>query len=549
MNIKRILPFVTLAALSVSTLISCGRRGAGEDVDNTKTQLYIKNYNSGYGDEWLADLAARFEEANKDVEWTPGKKGVQCILHQDKENINTSDDILTNREDDIFFRENIRYYMFAGNGDRAMMDLSDIITGENPYEPGKTIESKMTAEQQKALNVNGKYYAIPNYSGCYGIIYNVSLFKSKNLYFAKNPTATNKFIASPTQPKSAGPDGVEGTYDDGLPVTLDDYIELCEQIVKKSAVPLMVTGKHADQYFNTPLFSYMATNDGYEASSARFSFESSSPVSVMKMNNGKVDSSHTTEQVSITKNNPVDIMRTEGVYNAIDWMNKIMNPKYIANPNEYTFNTAVTQIMAQDYFINGFGGQKAAMLFDGMWWFNEARNTLRKIPAEEQEEYGWMPMPRQAGNTENVYFDQNSSYGFIKRNMPKEKVDLAKNFLQFTYTDESMKKFTKNTNALIGLNYEMNEDEISELSSFGQNLMRYKNSEHTHLLYSLDDNDIYKKYEADFRAYHNYFYAENESNTMVYPSRYFYNNGDYGKTTDEYFNLLFKRWSKTLSAN
>ena len=53
-------------------------------VDTTKAQLYIANYNGGFGTEWLTNAAKRFEEKYKDVEFLPGTKGVQILISNSK---------------------------------------------------------------------------------------------------------------------------------------------------------------------------------------------------------------------------------------------------------------------------------------------------------------------------------------------------------------------------------------------------------------------------------------------------------------------------------
>ena len=51
-----------------------GDTGITEEVDTARTQLYVSNFNGGYGDEWLKTLKTRFEEFYKDTELEPAKR-------------------------------------------------------------------------------------------------------------------------------------------------------------------------------------------------------------------------------------------------------------------------------------------------------------------------------------------------------------------------------------------------------------------------------------------------------------------------------------------
>ena len=57
-----------------------GGTGITEEVDYSRTQLYVSNFNGGYGDEWLYKLKTRFEEFYKETIFEEGKKGVQVLI-------------------------------------------------------------------------------------------------------------------------------------------------------------------------------------------------------------------------------------------------------------------------------------------------------------------------------------------------------------------------------------------------------------------------------------------------------------------------------------
>ena len=174
--------------------------------DPTKTQVQVFTYNAGFKDEWLWQLEADFEEANKDTVYEEGKKGVQ-IHHEGAMKRFSSDDI-KNSNFDIFFMEGGDYYSWRQSG--ALEDLTGIVTATSKYD-NKTIKSKMSEKQISYFggltseNAEEKYYAVPHYKGAMALIYNVEIFDEYGFYISDSETTS---LISKTNPnKSKGPDG------------------------------------------------------------------------------------------------------------------------------------------------------------------------------------------------------------------------------------------------------------------------------------------------------------------------------------------------------
>ena len=80
--VKSVLAMI-LAVIMIVPMTACNRDPGlvgGEPVEHSKTQLYVSNFNGGYGDEWLQKLAARFEEEYKDTSFEKDKMGVQVLV-------------------------------------------------------------------------------------------------------------------------------------------------------------------------------------------------------------------------------------------------------------------------------------------------------------------------------------------------------------------------------------------------------------------------------------------------------------------------------------
>jgi len=84
---KRKLFTFLLALLSVFfcfTVIGCIDKDKEEKQDPLRTQLYVSNFNGGYGDEWLRTAKRRFEESQKDISYQNGRTGVQIMIENSK---------------------------------------------------------------------------------------------------------------------------------------------------------------------------------------------------------------------------------------------------------------------------------------------------------------------------------------------------------------------------------------------------------------------------------------------------------------------------------
>ncbi|MFR6640365.1 MAG: hypothetical protein ACLUSP_02660 [Christensenellales bacterium] len=69
--LKKILSLV-MAMMMVVSVAACGREGEDNvEIDANKTQLYVANYDSGFGSVWLDKVMERFEEDYKDYEFEP----------------------------------------------------------------------------------------------------------------------------------------------------------------------------------------------------------------------------------------------------------------------------------------------------------------------------------------------------------------------------------------------------------------------------------------------------------------------------------------------
>ena len=458
----------------------------GEEIDDTKTQLYVYVAKWGFGTEWFKQSKKEYEELNKDRVFEEGKKGIQIIPQYRQSNLSVSE-IRGDKINEVFFLEGVPYYNYYT--EKLFTDITSYITGENPYEKGVSIESKMTAQQKDGLKIDGKYYAVPGYSGSYGLIYNADLFDENNWYF----NAAGEMICEQRvkdKVKGPGPNGNVGDYDDGLPQTYEQFFKLCDKIAAyQDYTPVSWPGTYAAQHLEGLLQTLVADYEGAENISRRINFSGSEKL-VAVDNNGKISIDNNGKVVlddaatTITDKNGYDVFRQAGVYYGLSFIEKLMKTnKYY---NEKTAFGTYSQRDAQDDFIyagkDGKNRMIPAMIVDGDWWQSEASDTFedtKQYGTKYERNFKYMPLPKataeQVGkNACNIDFD--FAYSFVSANTAADKVAIAADFIQFVHTNDQMVKFTKITNTIKALSYTMTDDDLAELTPYGKSLFQYKKS-------------------------------------------------------------------------
>lgn len=222
--------FLTLG-LTLTSFIGCHGKDSGDwdvIIDETQTQLYVSNLNFGIGYDWLNKVKRRFETVYAEESFETGKKGIQVIIDTENQ-VNGAWLIIPNSSWDVYFNENLPFNDYVSQG--QLLDISDVVKAP-AYGETKTIERKLTDDQKASVTAyDGKYYVLPHYEAYRGLSYNVKVFEDNKLFFAENKDNGNGgFVVSAKDKRSLGPngktgviDGVDYSYDDGLPATVDEF--------------------------------------------------------------------------------------------------------------------------------------------------------------------------------------------------------------------------------------------------------------------------------------------------------------------------------------
>ncbi len=483
------------------------------EVDTTKAQLYVANWNGGFGTEWLSKSAKRFEEKYKDVEFIPGTKGVQILISNSKTAASTWLDTVDTTINEVFFTEHFIYGDFVSRG--AALDITDVVTDDlsastvlqsitgSTIDMGDTgtVADKLTAQQDAYYNVDGKYYALPHYMGSVGIVYDIDLFEEERLYFAADKNnGNNGFIIRNDDVRSNGPDGVAGTGDDGLPATFDEFYTLCEYMKEKSIVPLTWS---VSAYMPKLMDTIYAQNAGYEEFMLNYTFNGTS-------NTLLDDNLQPMGPVEITSKNGYMLTRQQGAYASLEFIYNIITKQLYGA--QYCFSTAMTHLEMQEEFLKSRFNAKPdiAMLVEGNWWENEANAVwaeMEKTPgaARSERNIGFMPMPflnESLVGTKRTLVDDTYSAVFIKNCIAPEKIPLAKLFVQFTSTEYELQQYTVTVGQPRNFNYVLTDEQYNSLSTFQKSVWDLKKE--ADVVYPYSDSPLYEAYPNAF-TYHTHW--------------------------------------------
>ena len=504
-------------------------------VDATKSQLYVSNFNGGAGFEWLNKLAARFEEDFADTSFEEGKTGVQVRITNHK---GVALSTIPQSRDEVYFLEQVNYYDAISSG--YALEITDIITETlTKYGESQSIEDKLYDTQLDYWKTeNGKYYGIPHVQSPTVITYDIDLFNRLNLFFDENGEIGKKNTDTGL---GKGPDNKPGTYDDGLPATYADFYKLCETMKLRGVDPMVWSGMYPF-YLSNFIAQMKSDYEGADNAKLAFTFDGTATKLVQSIdNNGNITFR---DPVTITEENGYEVYSSAGFYYAFDFVEEIINNKYYANKS---FNEAVSHTDAQSLFLmSSFTSEKdIGMLVEGLWWVNEAKPTFTQMSSYQgaslmERNLGVMPLPKATTKElgqKAVLLDTLNQAAFISAYVAESKQELAKTFLQYTATQESLEEFILTTGLPRGFNVDYS-DILNSLSPYTKSILNvFANSDY---VMSGSSASVFQKN-----------YAVLQCEYMCGTDEYRYTNIAIkeGKTALEMFNAIRNKYSAVRWAN
>ena len=486
--------------------------GSGVDIDETKTQLYVGNYEGGAGSAWLDDVIIRFEEEYADYQLN-GKTGVQIINDTSKDNSGKSlGSSLNASPNEVFFTQQVLYHDYVAQG--LVRDITSLVKKQNPNDGNKSIESKFEDADKTNLAVNGKYYMIPHYELYNGLTYDAYMFESEKLYFADDmdTDGTRKFIINANTKKSCGPDGIYNTYDDGLPSSYQEFYKMADK-AKKAGYAIMWSGEqvHYTQMLPSALY---ANYLGADALNINYNFNSKGKE--VEVVTGFTGDTPNIEKVVISEenNNQHLMYQAAGLYYGLEAAGKLFSDSSYYMPK--SAGPTYTYTDAQEGFLEAGVAPKTkyvAMFIEGSYWYNEAKDSGALARVEKYPTFATKKLPRfmalpqqyegtvkEGEGSSPVLVDSYSSFAFIKSTIAPEKVELAEAFLAFCYTDQELVNFTRNTDGVVrGLKYDFS-SVVGELSGFGKSVleMRAAAKAGNSVVKDFSSHSLYIQHKANF---------------------------------------------------
>ena len=526
--------------LSALPLTACDDYGEGyEDVDPNRTQLYIGNYYGGLGDGWLKEMKRRYEDINPDI---------QIMITNDKQPFLADSLINTIKTDkhQLYFTERQYYYDLVNDGKIA--NINDVVTEKlTKYGEDVSIADKIADRSLKDYYggrlTNNEYYALPTYTAHSGIVYDVDLWEDRGFYIAEGSTDV-KLVLTKGDNKAAGPDGVEGTIDDGMPTTYAQFKLLVTEIRKKNVTPFVWSGKIME-YQQQAATAWWCDYEGYDNFLLNFTF------------NGEYTFDGDSQPTPITEKNAYMLQKQQGKKYALQFVKDL-----VSNSNNYTLSSGGTtndHLGAQYEYVSSYpDGKPIAMMLEADWWENEARdnNAFNDMVqrygskwAYGNRRFAFMPIPKTEGSAqgETVLSTSATCCFFVNANAGS-KTELAKDFLQFCHTDEALKVFNTYTGICRPYKYTLSDDELSDMSHFSQYIYKMYNGYDGHdpvnVVHELSLSDLKVREKTYFK---NWEWGTSVSGTPYNnPFPAFASSG--ATSVDAYFNGLYTyqsgNWSR-----
>ena len=231
--------------------------------------------------------------------------------------------------------------------------------------------------------------------------------------------------------------------------------------------------------------------------------------------------------VEITATNGYELAKQAGKYYAVKFLKDIVTGGF---QTAGATDTVYGQTQAQEDFVTSDGSKAThtAMLVDGVWWEMESKltfDTLEQMSGVDyRDDFAWMPLPMatqsgaddraaklSAGQNGYTLTDTHNSLAFIDATVSDDVYKLAKDFIQFAYTDESLAEFSIITDTTKALNYEMTPEQKAQMSTFGQSLVAMQ--EQSDIVYTFSKNVFYRANEASFSEWSSTFASKYDASS------------------------------------
>ena len=537
MKMKKSIAFV-LSMLTAFSMTACGGEENstnpwGKFEPHPDAQVVeIVSMNGGVGNDWLKALEPQIEEYYS-TKMYGTRPGIDIEIVE-KQGVAT--DAMGSETYDIYFAERADVQTFIKKG--LLLNINDLVTKEDAN--ARSIASAMDENvRERFIGADGNYYGIPHYQFYGGFSYDAETFANYDAYFADSSNDSQwtfeyesqygnaLFLTNVAGKKSCGPDGEFGTYDDGLPTSLQEMLILCSYLKENNVAPIVLSGqyKNMSNYLICGLWASLA---GFDSMSTIYTFEGEIEAIKLDANGDYVFTDELlfegvegiykpeTEKVFVTLENGYRTTDMVEKYYALAFMEACYKESFFDTDS---LLGTVSHTGAQRNIIFGSensGAKDCGMLIDGSYWWNEsvlANNFIDYqdyTDSTEEREIRWMSMPTSLntttteGNGEVVtLLDIGQGATYVNKNVETDKeaatlIPAIKDVLEFAYSDQALRDFTRITGVSRPFNYTLTTAEKNSMSGYSQAIAEMKEVGRT--VAFAGGNEVFNTYSTTFRV-------------------------------------------------
>ncbi|MDR3318549.1 MAG: ABC transporter substrate-binding protein [Clostridiales bacterium] len=485
---KKVNLILTAVLLVTFILSSCNGSSSKKNDPNT---LYVGNYFGALGDGWLKE-AAKGWEALHDNEYK-----IEIINEKDLYSSSTLATTMPTNREDMYLLTGLTYETFIDKG--YLHDITDIVTTElSEYGETRTIEEKIFPQVRDYYNQEDKYYALPFHMAFTTIVYDIDLFDEYNFYFNYSGAG---FITQASQKKSVGPDGVEGTDDDGLPATLSQFKQLLAEMRKKGVKPFTWTGQYP-HYRKRWLASAWVDYEGAYGYNLNNNFSGA-----YNFGDGSV---------TINNSNAYLLQKQPGKLYALELAASIMDdPDYYSS---FGFTTSQSHLSAQDEFLmSRQRNQPIGMIIENTWWESEATGTFNDMSvkygdkwSKANRRFGMLPIPKpdDGSGAEEMTLMCTGGDSVVCIYSGSPKTALAEDFVRYLHSDEILRLFHRYTGVARAFDYDLTASDLAQMTEYTKIMYNYTNNLNLPIVF-------YNMFESELRRNNYSYFLEWSWNTTV----------------------------------
>lgn len=507
---KNTAKFLTLAMAAVTLVGTTGCFGTPAGQKRDGKEIVVSVYNGGLGTDWFDPVIAEFE---KDY------PGYYVTVEKKKRTLSEIEQLIAlGQQADMYFSTVSDFHLLAYAG--SLEDLTDVYNMTVPGETRTVGDKLLESEDWKTIaSKNGEgLYMLPYEDGITGFQYDHQKFVEYGLMIeATNDSATKAKLAGEgisytetgdklifesstgeTNYKQgdiilrAGKDGKHGTYDDGQPITMEEWDRMF-LLLKGLGEAVIYSGKILD-YTTDILNGVFAQYEGldnwrlYNTYNGEYTFEGDSQPTTITMENG------------------YKVFSMTGIRKGTEFLQEYLNNRDYAHPSSFMSEESHTD--AQGKFVLGSAKNTVdapftGLLVDGIWWEKEASsvfNGLAEDPRYSDYAYGvrdyrmmlYPEMEGQKGADGNgngsVLSTRAAGACVITKNDDADILEKTKILLAYSLKDEYLRHFTKVTGVPRRYDYSLTAEDKGAMTKYARNMWElYSDSENVKLVRPLVD--------------------------------------------------------------